>query len=297
MELVVGAEHDLDLLDRAPVAREHVVDARADEPAAELRERPAEVRAVADVGAPLLEHDLVRAELLEAGHREAGVGAEPDLRRRGEQRLARRRRRRSFATSSSTSVASAPSSSSTMVRACDERARGAQRPAQRRSGARADARGHVDARRPGSTRRGYSCGELLVGGEQRRALDEAARERRVAARRARRASPAVTPAAARRPRSIATVDDAVLVERDEPGEPVGRRPPASAADAVDAPRTAVTSVEHRGAQVDVRRVQAVALDRQRLERGERAAVARGQPRGLAGGVRRLDERPVDEPVR
>ena len=73
MELVLGAEHDLDLLDRAPVAGQDVVDARADQPAAELRERPAQVGALADVGAALLEDDVVRAELLEAGHREPRV--------------------------------------------------------------------------------------------------------------------------------------------------------------------------------------------------------------------------------
>jgi hypothetical protein len=35
VELLAGAEDDLDLLDGAPVAVEHVVDARPDQPAAE----------------------------------------------------------------------------------------------------------------------------------------------------------------------------------------------------------------------------------------------------------------------
>ena len=47
-QLLLAAEDDLDLLDGAAVALEAVVDAAADEPAAELGERPVERRALAD---------------------------------------------------------------------------------------------------------------------------------------------------------------------------------------------------------------------------------------------------------
>ena len=43
-ELLLGAEHDLDLLDRAAVAGQAVVDPGADQPAAELGERPVQRR-------------------------------------------------------------------------------------------------------------------------------------------------------------------------------------------------------------------------------------------------------------
>ena len=58
-ELVLATEHDLDLLDAAPVAFEAVVDAAADEPRPELGECPVERRALADRGVPVLEGDVV----------------------------------------------------------------------------------------------------------------------------------------------------------------------------------------------------------------------------------------------
>ena len=79
-ELLVAAEDDLDLLDRGAVALEPVVDAAADEPAAELGERPVERgagrRSSRDA---MLERDRVRPELLDAGHLEPRVLAEDDL--------------------------------------------------------------------------------------------------------------------------------------------------------------------------------------------------------------------------
>ena len=54
-DLLVGPEHDLDLLDRAPVAVEAVVDPAADDPAAELGEGPAQVGALADDRVAMLE--------------------------------------------------------------------------------------------------------------------------------------------------------------------------------------------------------------------------------------------------
>ncbi len=87
-QLLVGAEHDLDLLDGAPIALEAVVDAAPDEPAAELGERPVEVGALADHGVPVLEDDLARPEVLDARDPQLGVAAEADLERAAEQGLA-----------------------------------------------------------------------------------------------------------------------------------------------------------------------------------------------------------------
>src|SRR6185369_4907232 len=47
-QLLVGAEHDLDLLDGASIADEDVVDPAPDEPPAELGEGPVELRGLAD---------------------------------------------------------------------------------------------------------------------------------------------------------------------------------------------------------------------------------------------------------
>ena len=56
-QLVVGAEHDLDLLDRAAIAGEAVVDPAADQPAAELGERPVQRGPLADLRVAVLERD------------------------------------------------------------------------------------------------------------------------------------------------------------------------------------------------------------------------------------------------
>ena len=88
MKLGTGPEHDLHLLDLAAVAGQDVVDPAAYDATAELGERPAEVDALAKDRPPLLERDLVGAQLLQARHGQAGVPTKADLGRRGEQRLA-----------------------------------------------------------------------------------------------------------------------------------------------------------------------------------------------------------------
>ena len=65
-QLLVGPEHDLDLFDRAPISDEPILDAAADETAAELGERPLERGALADVRGAVLDRDHVRGQLLEA---------------------------------------------------------------------------------------------------------------------------------------------------------------------------------------------------------------------------------------
>ena len=161
------AEHDLHLLDRAPVAGEHVVHARADEAAAQLGERPAQVRALADVGAPLLEHDVVRAQSpggwpspsrawapsrISVVARQERLGAGPRRRRtRPAPRRPRPRRR--------------PEDDE---RAADQRSAGRRRPAQDDRPLDADAGRDVHDACPGVQAARDELGELLVGGEQRR---------------------------------------------------------------------------------------------------------------------------------
>ena len=75
-ELVGAAEHDLDLLDRAAIALQPVVDPAADEPRPELGERPVERRALADDRVAVLEGDGRGRELLEAGELQPRVAGE-----------------------------------------------------------------------------------------------------------------------------------------------------------------------------------------------------------------------------
>ena len=86
-QLLLAREHDLDLLDGAAIALEPVVDARAHEPAAELRERPVERRALADRRVAVLEDDLVGPAVLDRGHRERRALGEDDLGRPVEEAL------------------------------------------------------------------------------------------------------------------------------------------------------------------------------------------------------------------
>ena len=78
-QLLAGAEHDLDLLDRAPIADEDVVDPAPDEPAAELGERPVERGGLPDRRMAMLEDDLVRGEVLDARDGQLRARAEMDL--------------------------------------------------------------------------------------------------------------------------------------------------------------------------------------------------------------------------
>ena len=75
VEQLIGAtEHDLDLLDRAVVALEAVVDPAAHEPAAELGKRPAERRALADARRSVLERDGSAGSSWRLDERGAGLG-------------------------------------------------------------------------------------------------------------------------------------------------------------------------------------------------------------------------------
>ena len=89
IELLVRAEHDLDLLDRAAITDQPVVDPASHQPASELRQRPLERAAVADLRGPMLEGDDVLGQLLEAGHLERGTVADGDLHRAREMGLRR----------------------------------------------------------------------------------------------------------------------------------------------------------------------------------------------------------------
>src|SRR6185295_14484194 len=88
-QLVVATEHDLDLLDLRSVALQPIVDAAANEPGAELGERPAQGRALADDGIAMLERDRRLRQLLEARDLELRVPTEMDLERTGQERLRR----------------------------------------------------------------------------------------------------------------------------------------------------------------------------------------------------------------
>ena len=86
-ELLLAAEHDLDLLDRAAVALEAVVDPRADEPAAELRERPVQEAPSPIAGVAMLECDLGRRRAPGSRRRAGEPGAEDRLGRAVEEAL------------------------------------------------------------------------------------------------------------------------------------------------------------------------------------------------------------------
>ena len=142
-----------------------------------------------------------------------------------------------------------------------------------------DARGHAHdhALAPG---REAELRELVVGGEARRAGDQAAGGLRVATDEAvERVHGDAGPA-----RGVGEDDRGlpVLLERGQGGEPVGgARGRRGGGRGRRVGRDDVP--EHGGAEVHVRRVQAVRLDRQRLVREEGAAALVGEPGGLGGG--------------
>ena len=86
-ELLVGPEHDLDLFNRSTVPFEAVVHARANEPPTQLGHRPVERRCLADAGVAMLEGNLAKPEVLDRGERQVRVGSEDDLRRPVEEAL------------------------------------------------------------------------------------------------------------------------------------------------------------------------------------------------------------------
>ena len=221
-QLILAAEHDLDLLDGAAVALEAVVDAAADEPRAELGERPVERRALADHRVAMLEGDRGRRQLLEAGHRQPRVAPERHLERA--RRAATGRHRPGSdpdGTSSSTSDASAPSpSADERPRRCSARsgAPTAQRMTIGRS--RRTPAGTCEHGRPGSRSRGPA----------RRACRRRAGRRRPRARRgarpdrARAAAPNVSriDAGGDRRRLEHEARDAVLAQVDQAGDAFGQ---------------------------------------------------------------------------
>ena len=229
MQLVVGAEHDLDLLDRAPVAGEHVVDAASGRAGRRAGRAPSGGRRPRRSSAWRCWNATWSGpsswRLASASSR---AGAEVDLGRGGEQRLARRPR--------------PPSDGDELL---DERRLRRPRRARRSSGSGAPGRGAPTGqrrtigrvergrrpargrRRPGSRRRGVSWASLSSAG---RVVASASRRRAsagVAARRARRACRRTTPAA----RGLVVEGDrvdAVLRDRGERRDVRRRRVAASA---------------------------------------------------------------------
>ena len=267
VEQLVGAtEHDLDLLDRAAIAGQVVVDPAADEARAELGERPVERRALADDGRPVLERDGRGRQLLEARDLEARVAAEVDLERAGEERLGgvgRGRIGRDQLLEDGRRGAVAERDDGPR----QERPIGrAGPPADDDRPLEADAVGDVEddalrPQRPGQLR------EPVVGREGRAAVEQGADASRVA-RDARSAMVvSSTPAA------VASGDRAAAAR--SPSSTTSRPSASARQGGVDA-RGPRRPDERRGlerdrAQVDVGRVQQVRLGRQRLERVERGA--------------------------
>ena len=286
MQLVAGAEHDLHLLHRAPVAREDVVHPGAHEAAAQLGEGPAQLGALADVRAALLEHDMVGSQLLEAGHRKPGMGAQPDLGRRGQQGLGARPDvvgRDELL--DHRCLRAVPQNDQ---RPADEGPRCPEHPAQHDGLLETDARGDVDDD-PMGPRSAGELGELLAHGDGAR-LEELTGERRVIGD---QVAQRLQPDAGRAGRLAESQrGDAILPDLDQPGDLRGdgtgnRRMPRSSV------RQGV--VEGGRTEVHVGRVQPAALDRQRLERLEgREAVGAKPVRVGARRDDRLDERTVDE---
>ena len=282
-QLLVGTEHDLDLLDRAAIADEAIVDPAADQPAAELGERPLERRALADRREPMLERDRRRAELLEARDLERRLGTEADLGRAGEECLAAGRRRRpSEATSSSTIDAWAPSPMRTSVRVTS--ARSGEPTAQRMTIGRARAApAGTSSMTPWLHSARVSWPNLSSAGivdppSSRSRTDSTSS---AIGRSATPAASAALDSANGRDPALGDLDEAVGVVRERAGTPfrggLGHEPGA---------------LELRGAQVDVRRVQQVRLTRQRRPRLEgRAPIGRQPVRRTRG--RRLEGGRID----
>ena len=163
----VGAEHDLDLLDRAAVALEPVVDAAADEPRRRAGRAPS--------GASRPRRSRPGGAGTRPGRRPgpgctpcASVGAarREGPRRAGEERLrlAASARSRPDRTSSSTSDAEAPSPSSTIVRVRSARPRRPDGPAEDDRAARGARRPARGRRRPGSSAARVSWASLSSAG-------------------------------------------------------------------------------------------------------------------------------------
>ena len=270
----LAAEHDLDLLDRAAVAVEAVVDAAADEPAAELGERPVERRALADRrrgGAGTRPGRAGSSWRLATAS--SALAPEVDLERAGEERLAagRPRSRRPTDRAPRRSTPSAP------VAELDERPRRAAR------GPAAPAAQRTTIGRSSRTPAGTSDRDALVP-DGRGSAGRACRRRAAARRRraARAATAGVAPRAPRRasrdrrrPRAAGVEDERRRRRprrgRRAPAAPVGQRSPAIAVGGAAGPAYGRHVGEVGRAQVDVRRVELVRLDRQRRRTASNAA--------------------------
>ena len=281
MELVVGPEHDLHLLDGASIPGEHVVHPRAHQAGAELGEGPAQVRGLADLGAALLEHDLVRAGLLEAGHREAGVGTEPDLRRHGQERLGAGhdlvRRHQLLHHGGLRAVTEHDE------RAPDRRIAAPRRPSGRRSAGPAGRRPGRAPGRPATTPRATAAASLSSDGQQGTTGQQVARQRVVGGD---QLAQGEQPDAGRAGRIGQGGDGhAVLAQLQQPGDAVRQpgRGGQRGRGAGDQVRRG--TVERRGTQVHVRRVELAVLHGQRLEQGQRGEAVLQQP-ARARGARR-----------
>ena len=291
-ELVGRAEDDLRLLDRRAVALEAVVDATADDPAAELSQRPANGRPAAEHGRTMLEGDLVGREVLQAGERERRAGAELDLGRAGEEGLrlaavtpvaleapsvaAGRPAPRRRTTSASSPI-------EMIVR--DSRRRSGAPTAQRRTigRSRRERRRGRGGRAPAS-RGPASSGRACRSRAGAAALEEAAQQIRVAAAQRRRASPG--PRRRREPRARARAPSRgsrrIRRKRPLPRGAASRRRVGSAA-----PRAAAgpgdTAARRPGRALrrsTYVRVERVRLDRQRLEGAQPGQAIREEPVGV-----------------
>ena len=217
------------------------------------------------------------------------MGAEPDLRRGAQERLGPGARRRPIATSSSTTEASAPSPRTMSVRPTSGPRR-PERPSGRRSAAPRGRPAGTCTTTPWVHAARDSSASFSSPGSSGAAVQQLARERLVRGAPARASVRRRTPAA----RAVASIErerrDAVLAQLEEPCDPVGAAD--AAARSTPWPHVRGGALERRGTQVHVRRVEAVALDRQRLEprpgrRGGRRAARRARRRvGDSASTRR-----------
>ena len=290
-QLVLAAEHDLDLLHGAPIALEAVVDAAADQPRAELGERPLE------------RWRPRRSPRGDAGTRRSSAAAPGGSRPRacasrprvtssvlGEQRLAGVVRGSTpEAPSSSTIVASAPSPS-VMIVSCrsapDPRRRrtsaarsaapGARRPGRGggRPGSRSRGRARPACRQPGSPAPPSSSRAEAIRVTRERGAESSRGSRR------RRPPRAPGPGRPRHPR-----EGRPARQRRRAAGP--RRAALGAAGGSDV-RPGVRQVGV--AQIEVGRVQLVRLDRERLERRPGRDPLGAEPVGLGAFGRRAPRR-------
>ena len=205
----------------AAVALEPVVDPRADEPPAELGERPAERRARRRcVRVPVLEGDGRRWQVLDRGEAEdwrPGRGRSRSCRRRAPAGRARRRRSRWPARTARAPRRATPRRPRRAGRgsaSASARSGVADRPAERRSAARGGRRPARARWTPWLQKPRGELGQLVVGGQGR---PPSSASRRPSGSRASAAAERLEDdaRAARPRRDRASADDAVLAELDD----------------------------------------------------------------------------------